>query len=145
LRKSQAGNGRYGKEDDAKMALKYKPTTAKYRGRTKTLYIYYESRDRVRGGKVRWKPHVKRVYISGTVIEIKRGTFENRFGKRVHGLKIIYENPRRAFTAHRRGKRYKVSKATVKVTKVVELPKDARNVRIHTRKSEVEPTLMNVL
>ena len=34
------------------MALKYKPTTAKYKGRTKTLYIYYESRDRVRGGKV---------------------------------------------------------------------------------------------
>jgi len=50
-----------------------------------------------------------------------------------------------AFVAERRGKRYKVRRAIVEVTKFVELPKDARNVRIHTRKSEVEPTLMNVL
>ncbi|RLE41653.1 hypothetical protein DRJ19_05490 [Candidatus Woesearchaeota archaeon] len=127
------------------MTLKYRPTTAKYRGKTKTLYIYYESRDRVRGGKVRWKPHVKRVYVSGTVERVERGTFTNRYGRRVHGLKIVYENPRRAFTAHRRGKRYKVRRATVEVTKIVELPSDARNVRIHTKKSEVEPTLMNIL
>jgi len=33
----------------------------------------------------------------------------------------------------------------VEVTKIVELPEDAKNVRIHTRKNEVEPTLMNVL
>jgi len=127
------------------VALKYRPTTAKYRGRTKTLYIYYESRDRVRGGKVRWKPHVKRVYVSGTVVRVERGTFTNRYGRRVHGVKIVYENPRRAFVAERKGKRYKVRRAIVEVTKIVELPGDARNVRIHTRKSEVEPTLMNVL
>jgi len=78
------------------VALKYRPTTAKYRGKTKTLYIYYESRDRVRGGKVRWKPHVKRVYVSGIVVRVERGTFTNRYGRRVHGLKIVYENPRRA-------------------------------------------------
>jgi len=144
LRKSQAENGRYGKEDDAKMALKYKPTIAKYKGRTKTLYIYYESRDRVRGGKVRWKPHVKRVYVSGELVRWEKGTFENKFGRKVHGVKIVYENPRKAFTAQRGRKKYKVSKATVTVTKVVELPEDARNVKIYTRRRDVEPTLMNV-
>jgi len=133
------------KEDDAKMALKYKPTTAKFKGRTKTLYIYYESRDRVRGGKVRWKPHVKRVYVSGKLVKWEKGTFTNRYGRKVHGLKITYENPRKAFTAQRGRKKYKVSKATVTVTKVVELPADARNVRIYTRRRDVEPTLMNVL
>ena len=133
------------KKGDAKMALKYKPTTAKFKGRTKTLYIYYESRDRVRGGKVRWKPHVKRVYVSGTVVRVERGTFTNKAGRKVHGLRIVYENPRRAFVAEREGKRYKVRRAIVEVTKFVELPEDARNVRIHTKKSEVEPTLMNIL
>jgi len=127
------------------MALKYKPTTAKFKGRTKTLYIYYESRDRVRGGKVRWKPHVKRVYVSGKLVRWEKGTFTNRYGRRVHGLRITYENPREAFTAQRGRKKYKVSKATVTVTKVVELPADARNVKIYTRKRDVEPTLMNVL
>ena len=138
-------NGRYGKEDDAKMALKYKPTTAKFKGRTKTLYIYYESQDKVRGGKVRWKPHVKRVYVSGKLVKWEKGTFTNRYGRRVHGLRITYENPRKAFTAQRGRKKYKVSKATVTVTKIVELPEDARNVKIYTRRRDVEPTLMNVL
>ena len=127
------------------MALKYKPTTAKFKGRTKTLYIYYESQDKVRGGKVRWKPHVKRVYVSGKLVRWEKGTFTNRYGRRVHGLRITYENPREAFTAQRGRKKYKVSKATVTVTKVVELPADARNVKIYTRGRDVEPTLMNVL
>ena len=127
------------------MALKYKPTTAKFKGRTKTLYIYYESQDKVRGGKVRWKPHVKRVYVSGKLVKWEKGTFTNRYGRRVHGLRITYENPRKAFTAQRGRKKYKVSKATVTVTKIVELPEDARNVKIYTRRRDVEPTLMNVL
>ena len=101
------------------MALKYKPTTAKYKGRTKTYYIYYESLDRVRGGKVKWKPHVKRVYVSGELVDWEVGTFTNRYGRRVHGLKIVYENPRRAFVAEREGKRYKVRKAMVEVTKIL--------------------------
>ena len=126
------------------MALRYKPTTAKYRGRTRTLYIYYESRDRVRGGKVRWKPHVKRVYISGTVTKIERGTFTNRFGRRVYGLKFTYENPRKAFTARRGRTRYRVARATVTNTKIVELPRDARKVKIFVRTTDVEPTAMNV-
>ena len=127
------------------MALRYKPTTAKYKGRTKTLYIYYESRDRVRGGKVRWKPHVKRVYVSGELVRWEKGTFENKFGRKVHGVKIVYENPREAFIAQRGSTRYKVGRTTVTVTKIVELPEDARNVKLYTRKSDVEPTLMNVL
>ena len=127
------------------MALKYKPTTAKYKGRTKTDYIYYESRDKVRGGKVRWKPHVKRVYVSGKLVDWEVGTFTNRYGRRVHGVKIVYENPREAFTAQRGGTKYEVKRTKVTVTKIVELPSDARNVRIHTKKSEVEPTLMNIL
>jgi len=127
------------------MAIKYKPTTAKYKGRTKVLYIYYESRDRVRGGKVRWKPHVKRVYVSGTVVEIRKGTFENKAGRRVHGLKIIYENPRESFTAHRGQKKYKVRRTTTTVTKVVELPEDARNVKIFRRRRDVEPTVYDTV
>jgi len=127
------------------MALKYKPTTAKYKGRTKTLYIYYESRDRVRGGKVRWKPHVKRVYVSGELIEWEVGTFTNKYGRKVFGVKIVYDTPRKSFIAERGGMMYRVKRTTMIVTKIVELPRDARNIKLYTRKEDVEPTLMNVL
>ena len=136
------------------MALKYKPTTAKFKGRTKTYYILYLSRDRVRGGKVRWKPHVKRVYISGELLEYKVGRVRKRSGRTVHGVVFVYLNERRGyrrrgFVAERDGKVYEVRAASVPpaktvVRKVVELPSDARIVKITTKKSEVEPTLMNV-
>ena len=127
------------------MALKYKPTTAKFKGRTKTYYIYYESLDRVRGGKLKWKPHVKRVYVSGDLIEWEVGTFTNRYGRRVHGVKIVYENPRESYTAQRGSTKYKVKRTKVTVTKIVKLPEDARNVRIYTRRRDVEPTVYDTV
>jgi len=136
------------------MALRYRPTEAKFSGKGRYYYILYLSKDRVRGGKVRWKPHVKRVYISGELLEYKVGRVRKRSGRTVHGIVFVYLNERRGyrrrgFVAERDGKVYEVRAASVPpsktvVRKVVELPSDARIVKITTRKSEVEPTLMNV-
>ena len=136
------------------VALKYRPTEAKFSGKGKYYYILYLSRDKVRGGKVRWKPHVKRVYISGELLEYRVGRVRKRSGRTAHGVVFVYLNERRGyhrrgFVAERNGKVYEVRGARVPpaktvVRKVVELPSDARIVKITTRKGEVEPTLMDV-
>jgi len=149
----------------------YKPTTAKYVGRTQTVYVVYEQTwmHNYRGHrKRRTQTRVNRVYVSGRIVKIDGpGYFVNKLGRRVYGLKITYETPRKAFSrsgyireAHRR-KAYtkdvlrgpgvrmgRISATTVKsarvgpsrmprtearVTKIVELPKGARKVRITRR------------
>ena len=116
---------------------RYKPTTAKYKGRTKTLYAVYEETHmhNYRGHrKKRTQTRVKRFYVSGELVEVKGpGVFTNRFGRRVYGLKVVYENPVRATVAHRRGRRVKIPRRMVRVTKIVPLPRSAKNVRVTSR------------
>lgn len=114
---------------------KYKPTTAKYRGGAKTYYLVYETDHRYRGGKKKPRIRVKRVYISGRNPKMKGpGTYKNRKGRRVFGVKITYENPSRG----RGGRR------TVTVTKVVPLPRGARKVRLRRTSKGLRGPLMDI-
>ena len=134
--------------------IKYHPTEYKLKGKGKYYYILYEHLERVRSGKKVWKPRAKRVYISGKLLSHKLGTFTNRYGKRVHGIKFVYENTRqgyhrRGFTAKRGRTKYRVSPTRVgrtktTVSKLVELPRNIRRIRITTSKHRAEPTLMDV-
>jgi len=101
--------------------LPYRPTTYRYKGRTRTIYIVYSKVHPYRGGVERRREYVKRVYVSGRLMGYEIGTFTNRRGRRVYGVRIAYENPVRT--------RYG-TRAVATVTKIVELPRDAENIRV---------------
>ena len=124
--------------------MAYRPTEYPRVGGGRYYYIMYENLERTRAGTRVWKPRVKRVYISGKLLDWEKGRVRKRTGKVVNGIKFYYENTRKGFTAHRQGTRYKVSRAKMVVEKVVELPKDTRNIRLTTSKREAQPTLMEV-
>mgnify|MGYP000002778050 CR=1 FL=1 len=100
--------------------VKHRAKTDKLKERIRTLYIHYLTEE-VKGRKVRHKHHVKQVHISGTVVEVRKGTFTNRYGRKVYGLKIIYES----------------AKTGRELSKIVELPADTKYVSIHKRKREI--------
>jgi hypothetical protein len=117
----------------------YKPTEARYKGGADEMYITYDVSQETRAGRPAVYPKVKRVYIAGKVKDWRLGIFPNRAGRKVHGVKIEYEQSRagydrKPYRASRGGAAYKVSLAHVtrgqsSFTKVVEVPDDARNVR----------------
>src|SRR5207244_1871621 len=86
-------------------------------------------------------PKVKRVYVAGAVTDCRFGTFTKRTGKKVHGLKIDYEQSRsgykrQEYTARRGQTSYrvrptKVAAGTARFSKIVEVPARARNVQFH--------------
>ena len=134
--------------------VKYHPSEYKYKGTGRYYYIKYEHLEHTRNGLQVWKPRVKRVFISGKLIKKQIGTFVNKYGRHVHGVKLVYENTRsgykrRAFIAHRNRKYYRVSSAKIPktrivVSKIVELPKNSRKIKIVSSRKAVEPTLPNV-
>jgi hypothetical protein len=119
----------------------YKPTEAKYKGGAEEMYVTYDLAQETRGGGHTLYPKVKRVYIAGKVKDWKVGNFAKRTGRKVHGVKIDYQQTRapyerKADTAKRDSTQYTVSPARVagsrsSFSQIVEVPKDARNVRFH--------------
>jgi hypothetical protein len=122
----------------------YRPTEAKYKGGAREMYVTYDLSQETRGGGRARYPKVQRVYIAGQVKDWHVGTFPKRTGKEVHGVKIDYEQSRagyerKGYTAARGGTRYrvaptKVGGGTSHFSKVVEVPKGARNVQFHAGK-----------
>jgi hypothetical protein len=119
----------------------YTPTEAKYKGGAEEMYVTYDLPQHTRGGGEAVYPKVKRVYVAGDVTGWQVGTFAKRTGKKVHGVKIDYEQTRQGYerhgyTATRGGTSYhvgpaKVGRTTSHFSKVVEVPEAARNVRFH--------------
>jgi hypothetical protein len=122
----------------------YTPTEAKYKGGAAEMYVTYDLSQRTRGGDRALYPKVQRLYVAGKVKDWHVGTFARRTGKKVHGVRIDYEQSRggyerQAYTASRGGTRYrvgpaKVGKTSATFSKVVEVPEDAMNVRFHADK-----------
>jgi hypothetical protein len=119
----------------------YRSTESKYKGGAAEMFVTYDIQQKTQGNKSAEYPKVKRVYIAGKVRTWKAGTVTKRTGRKVHGVAVEYEQTRRgyhrkAFAAKRGKKTYKVAAATVKptaqnFTKVVEIPKNARNVHLY--------------
>jgi len=110
--------------------MAYKPTTARYRGKTRTYYIIYKEthiHDYKGKKKRRTQTRVKRVYIPGKLKKWARGTFVTRFGTRVHGIKFVYINPIKGGAG--RGHRIK----QMRIEKIVPIPKNARSVKVRTK------------
>src|SRR5437660_209703 len=97
---------------------RYKATEAKYKGRAHEMYLTYDLPQHTRGGGEAVYPKVKRVYIAGDVKGWQVGDFEKRTGKKVHGVKIDYQQSRsgyqrRGYTAHRGSTTYDVQPSRV--------------------------------
>jgi hypothetical protein len=120
---------------------RYKATESKYKGGAAEMYVTYDLLQQTRGANQALYPKVKRVYIAGKVKNWHVGTFENRTGKKVYGVKIDYEQSRegytrKAYTATRGGTPYHVPSMRVKgstssFSKMVTVPEDAQNVQFH--------------
>lgn len=117
--------------------MAYKPTRAKYRGRTRTYYAVYRDTHQYRGGHKHKRTYVKRFYVSGRLKSVSKkvGRFTNKQGKTTKGIKVVYENPRKSFTANRGGIKYNVKRTTTTVTKIV--PIDAPvGTRVDVRRTK---------
>jgi hypothetical protein len=57
-------------------------------------------------------------------------------GNKTYGIKVTYENPREGYTAEREGTGYEVEETTTTVTKIVELPEHAINVKLTDKEAE---------
>jgi hypothetical protein len=123
---------------------RYKATESKYKGGAEEMYITYDLSQATRGDGRALYPKVKRVYIAGQVKNWHLGTFEKRTGKKVHGVKLDYEQRRKGYTrqgytATRGRTRYQVPPthiggSTSSFSKIVEVPEDAQNVQFHAGK-----------
>ena len=119
----------------------YKATETRYKGGAKDMFVTYDISQMTRGGHNATYHKVKRVYIAGTVKTWHLGTFSNRAGRPVHGIKIEYEQRRAGYSrkpygARRGSTTYRVSPARVSrgvsnFSKIVEVPPAARNIRFH--------------
>jgi hypothetical protein len=120
---------------------RYKTTASKYKGGAKEMYITYDLWQATRGDGQALYPKVKQVYIAGHVKDWHVGTFAKRTGKKVHGVKIEYEQSRagytrQGYTATRGDTRYhvrptQVRKSAARFAQIVEVPEEAQNVQFH--------------
>jgi hypothetical protein len=121
----------------------YRPTESKYKGGAEEMYITYDLEQKTRGVGSAVYPKVKRVYIAGDVKGWHAGNVQKRSGRQVHGVQIEYEQSRsgyrrEGYSAERGGTTYpvvpaKVGRTSQRFVQVVEVPKDARNVRFYPR------------
>jgi len=110
--------------------MAYKPTTARYRGKTRTYYIIYKEthiHDYKGKKKRRTQTRVKKVYIPGKLVKWAKGTFVTRFGTKVYGIRFVYINPIKGGA----GRDYRIKK--MRITKIVSIPRDARSVKVRTK------------
>ena len=120
---------------------RYKTTESKYKGGAKEMYVTYDLWQATRGDSQARYPKVKRVYIAGQVKDWHVGIFAKRTGKKVHGVKIEYEQSRagytrQGYTATRGNTRYhvpptQVRKSAARFAQIVEVPEAAHNVQFY--------------
>jgi hypothetical protein len=128
----------------ASQTHRYKSTESKYKGGAQDMYVTYDESQATTSGRKATYPKVKRVYVAGQVKGWHVGVFTNRAGRQVHGVKVEYEQTRagysrKPYSGVRGTTPYKVSAATVgsgrsHFTKIMEVPKDARNIHFYTGK-----------
>lgn len=129
---------------NASRAHRYNPTESKYMGGARDMYVAYDESQATRAGRQLTYSKVKRVYVGGQVKDWHVGTFANRAGPPVHGVKIDYEQSRTGYSrkpyqATRGSITYQVSPGRVSggsslFSKIVEVPKDARKIHFYVGK-----------
>ncbi len=119
----------------------YRTTESKYKGGAKEMYVTYDLPQETRSGRSALYPKVKRVYIAGKVSDWHEGDFAKRTGRKVHGVKIDYEQSRsgyerQAYKVRRGDTTFKVlplhvGRGTSHFSQIVEVPQKARNIHFY--------------
>jgi hypothetical protein len=110
----------------------YIPTETKYEKGAKVWWlVYYLPR--------RKRDYAKRIYLPEKIRNVKimgPDFFINRFGNKMWGIKIEYENEIKETDIVVRGKKIHLPTRWIKREKIVSVPKDAENIRITEEKPE---------
>jgi hypothetical protein len=119
------------------------------------MYVTYELDQHTAGGTTASFPKIKCVYIAGNVKHWAVGEFAKRTGRKVHGVRIEYEQSRRAYKregyrAMRNGQAVDVRPSGVgataqRFTQIVELPRHTHNVEFHTSRKELPERYQHAL
>jgi hypothetical protein len=112
-------------------ANQYIPTEAKYNNWLVYWLVYKHPK--------RNKEYAKRVYFSSNVKDFVidgPGVFENKFGKKVYGVKITYYTKVRPTTIHRGNLEIHLPERWVKKYKVIQLPEGVEKVELLEERPE---------
>ncbi len=112
-------------EEEEERASRYIPSEAKYPA-GRTLWIVYEHEGRKRR-------YAKRVYVPGYATDFRLegpGEFENRFGRKVWGVRLVYRSRIAPTTARIRGHLVHLPERWVTRSRVIPLPREARKVEL---------------
>jgi hypothetical protein len=134
-----AGRRRLRHAAGSKVKTHYTPTTARYSGGGKVKYLVYRSPQPLRSGATQLRQRVKRVYLPKSARRITvQGprTVTARSGRRVYGVLVRYEERLGPTRARRNATTYTLPARWVDRTKVVSLPRSAKNVRLRDRAPE---------
>jgi len=113
-------------------ASTYIPTEMKYKKGAKVLWLVYFHPGRKR-------EYAKRIYFPENAQNISMegpGEYKNRFGNKVWGIKLNYQMEISPTIIHIRGKEIHLPKRVVTKTKIVQVPKNAENIRILEEKPQ---------
>lgn len=115
---------------------RYKPSQARYAEGGKVQYLVYHSPQRLANGRMQERTRVKRVYFPGDATEIKvgkTGMVTKRTGTKVFGVPVHYRYKLAATKAQRGRTVFRMPARPAERTKVVELPRGAKDVHLTTR------------
>jgi hypothetical protein len=135
----QAAGRERAQQRTSRIRTHYKPTTARYSGGGKVKYLVYRSPQPLRTGAVQLRTRVKRVYFPKDArrISMERPRMvARRTGRRVYGVVVRYETRLSAARARRNSTTFTLPERWVHRTKVVDLPRNAKGVRLTDRAPE---------
>ena len=121
------------------MVTRYKPSEARYAGGGKVKYLVYKSPQATRGGRSHERTRAKRTYFPATATNITAegpGTFRRRTGSSTYGVALHYRSRLPATRARRGRTSYNVPERWTERTKIVELPRGAKSVKLTAKPPE---------
>ena len=113
--------------------MAYKPSESRYDKGGRVTYLVYESPQKLRNGRTQSRTRVKRLYFPGDSSDIEMEgpkTLTKRTGRKVHGVAVHYRNQQAEATAQRGDTRFTLPAREAKRTKIVELPRNARDAHL---------------
>jgi len=110
-----------------------KRSETRYAGGGKVKYLIYQGEQKLRNGETQTRTRAKRLYLpaNATNVELSGpGTVRKRTGRIVHAVEVHYQARMAPTTARRGDTRYEVPERWTERTKVVEVPREAKSVRL---------------
>jgi len=112
--------------------MAYKPSESRYDGGGRVVYLEYSTPSRARESESMSR-RAKRIYLPADSTNLRiegPKTLTKRTGRSVHGVALHYEHIVGAARARRGDTKYRLPERTSERTKIVEVPAEARDLRL---------------